>query len=382
MKLAHLVAQGRDNNFNLIRIFAALAVMVTHSFAIVTGTGQAEPLRNAYGMTLGTIAVDVFFITSGFLITASLLNRKNIIEFVWARVLRIYPALWVMLLLTVLVLGPCMTSIPAHAYFTSPKVYHYLEKCATLVTGIVWGLPGVFVHNPYSGAVNSSLWSMPYEIRMYAILALTWVGFKFMPTIRHRLFDLTVVSSALLAGLYILAKYFFGHRPPHFELHDDLIFPGLFFMFFTGAALYVLKEKIIVSHRIAAVLALGLLAALINRDAFFAVYILTLAYLVLYLAYVPGGLIRNYNKLGDYSYGMYIYAFPVQQTVVALIPGQSIVVTTLISMLITLFLAVLSWHYLERRALGLKTAFVLHTHKLLKSTNRPSADHQPADTTD
>ena len=119
MKLSDFT-QGRDNNFNLIRIVAALAVLVTHSFALTVGSGNAEPLRASLGMTMGSIAVDVFFIASGFLVTASLLNRQSAIDFIWARVLRIFPALSVMLFLTVFGLGAFFTSLPAPSYFANP----------------------------------------------------------------------------------------------------------------------------------------------------------------------------------------------------------------------------------------------------------------------
>ena len=134
MTLSHL-SQGRDNNFNLIRIVAALVVLVTHSFALV---------GESIGMTIGLIAVDVFFIVSGFLVTASLLTRQSTIEFLWARALRIFPALLVMLLLTVFVLGPFFTSLPLSSYFSDRTTYDYLLKCSTLFTGVVYKLPGVF----------------------------------------------------------------------------------------------------------------------------------------------------------------------------------------------------------------------------------------------
>src|SRR4051812_37390900 len=101
MKLSD-VARGRDNNFNLIRVLAALAVLVTHSFTLALGTSDAEPFAHSLGMTPGGMAVDIFFVTSGFLVTASMLQRQNIIAFLWARALRIFPALWVMLIVTVL----------------------------------------------------------------------------------------------------------------------------------------------------------------------------------------------------------------------------------------------------------------------------------------
>src|SRR6186997_3455935 len=133
MKLSNFT-QGRDNNFNLIRIVAALAVLINHSFVLSAGTGDAEPLQGL-GMSLGMIAVDVFFITSGFLVTASLLTRQSAIEFIWARVLRIYPALLLMLLLTVFGLGIFFTQLPVPSYLANSLVYTYFLKCSTLITG-------------------------------------------------------------------------------------------------------------------------------------------------------------------------------------------------------------------------------------------------------
>ena len=107
---------GRDNNFNLIRVIAALAVLVTHSFALVMGSGDFEPLRKIVGISFGQVAVDIFFVTSGFLVTSSLLKRKSTVEFVWARVLRIYPALWMMLVLTVFILFPLLSDVTYKKY--------------------------------------------------------------------------------------------------------------------------------------------------------------------------------------------------------------------------------------------------------------------------
>ncbi|HOB46686.1 MAG TPA: acyltransferase family protein, partial [Zoogloea sp.] len=104
MKVADL-AQGKDNNFNLIRILAAYAVLIHHAFPLALGPKVVVPLEGSVGISAGAVAVDVFFITSGFLVTASLLARQSTVEFVWARVLRVFPALFVMLVLTVFGLG-------------------------------------------------------------------------------------------------------------------------------------------------------------------------------------------------------------------------------------------------------------------------------------
>lgn len=357
MKLSH-IAQGRNNNFNLIRIVAAIAVLITHSFALATGAADAEPFREGLGMTLGSIAVDVFFITSGFLVTASLLARQSAIEFIWARALRIFPALLIMLLLTVFGLGVFFTSLTLSSYLADSRIYIYLVKCATLIAGVVYKLPGVFAHNPWKDGVNGSLWTMPYEIRMYTILAVAWIALRAVKKARLTTFRLTIVTGAIIAGLLVVVRHFY------FPVENHFIW--LFFMFFAGAAFYVLKEYVAISRMFFWLLVIALLSsAMVNKNVFFIVYLLTIAYILFYVAYVPSGLIRKYNQVGDYSYGVYIYAFPVQQSIAALIPGVSVLSMFLIATPVTVFLAALSWHFLERHALGLKQLYVAHTRKIL-----------------
>lgn len=338
---------GTNNNFNLIRLIAALAVLVTHSFALAIGTGDAEPFQNSLGMTIGSIAVDIFFIASGFLVTSSLLTRQSTIDFFWARVLRIFPALIVMLLLTVFGLGIFFTASPLSSYLIDSNTYIYLLKCATLVTGVVYNLPGVFDGNPYKNTVNGSLWTMPYEIKMYAILAGLWITLRVTNKNRLRLFQIMVVTGFVASGIFVVASHLYAPATGKFI--------KLFFMFFSGAAFYILKGNIPVSRLLFWTFVAALLMSVgINKTTFNVIYVLTIAYVLFYFAYIPSGWIRRYNELGDYSYGIYIYAFPVQQSIAALLPGVSVFSMILVSGLVTLLLAVLSWHIFERRALALK----------------------------
>ena len=332
---------NRHNSFNLIRILAALAVLVSHSFPL---TGALDPLGGWIGMTGGNIAVDVFFVASGFLVTSSLMARSSLMDFLKARALRIYPGLIVMLVLTVFVLGPAITSLPAHDYLQSRDTYHYLLKCATLLNGVEYHLPGVFETNPMSGAVNGSLWSMPVEVRLYALLALIWLPLGLFGRFKLSLFSGLTVLLAVTAGCLVVSTHLNG-EPESAALR-------LIFMFFTGAAFFCLKSRVPLSGRILAALRFVLGACAFSRLAFHVAYMLSLGYLVLLLAYVPTGRIRNYNKVGDYSYGVYIYAFPVQQTIVWLAPGLSPIELVCLALPIVIGLAMLSWHLLEKRALA------------------------------
>ncbi len=347
MKLAS-VTQGKNNNFNVIRILAAFAVLFGHSFALLK---QPEPLSQVLGMSLGSIAVDLFFIASGFLVTGSLLQRQSLREYLLARVLRIYPALFMVVLLTVFVLGAFFTSLPLTSYYSDSQIYFYLKKCMTLITGVVYYLPGVFETNPYKGAVNGSLWTMFHELKMYIFLAIFWALCGLTKKNNIQVFRGVIVVSAIVAGVLVLVYRFCNWE----ESQSN----RLFFLFFSGAAYAVLKERVYLSSRLFWALCLVLVtSALIHKQVFFLVYQLSIAYILFYLAYIPAGVIRKYNAVGDYSYGVYIYAFPVQQSVIALIPGISVFALTALSASVTLLLAVLSWHLIERRALDLKKFFV------------------------
>jgi peptidoglycan/LPS O-acetylase OafA/YrhL len=363
MRLAQL-ATGRDNNFNLIRMVAAIAVLVSHSYALSTGRSDIEPMEKSLGINMGDMAVDAFFVTSGFLVTASLLARRSVLDFLCARALRIYPALIVMVLLTVFGIGLAVTALPAGDYLGHGLTHRYLWKCATLIWGVAYVLPGVFADNPYKGAVNGSLWTMPFEIRMYGFLVIAWALLLFAKTHRANLFRIAVVAACAVSGALLLRQ--------HFMLGGESNGLRLFFMFFTGAAFQILKDRIRLSHAAFAVLLLALIAAaFVDRHTFFLLYVLSIAYLLFYLAYVPGGRLRAYNRLGDYSYGFYIYAFPLQQTVALLVPGISVLAMVASAGTATLLAAVLSWHLAERHALAAKERCAMAIRRNLRLPPAP-----------
>jgi peptidoglycan/LPS O-acetylase OafA/YrhL len=356
MKMSE-VATGRDNNFNLVRIVASIAVLYSHSFALALGSEETEPFQRFVGTTLGTMAVDLFFITSGFLVTGSLLAKNSLVDFAWARVLRIYPALLVMLLLTVFGLGLCFTTLPTSSYLVDARVHVHWLKNVIFVKGVAFALPGVFESNPYPYAVNGSLWTLPLELAMYALTALLWALVRAGSSFGRRAFQVAILAC--------MAGGFAWHLAVRREAPADTSSIRLFFMFFAGSAFSVLKAHIRLSRALfwSATVALALSAA--DRRAWYVVYDVVIAYLLFHVAFVPSGKVRAFNRVGDYSYGMYIYAFPVQQSVVAWAPGISVASLFLVSVTITLLLSAASWHLLERPALQLKQACVDSTRTAL-----------------
>lgn len=351
-------AHDRDNNFNLIRIVAATMVLASHSFALATGSAQNEPLRTTLGMTFGTIAVDIFFVTSGYLVGQSIARSGSLKLFAIARILRIYPGLLVALFITSLACSIWFTSYGWREFWSSSQTWKYLIKNSTLAfpSGIEYLLPGTFVGNPWSkpmgGSVNSSLWTLPLELQMYVLLAIGYACVRFAKNRWHANWHLrdglrrTLVCVAGIAVPLDLYTTVTGFHD--LQLH-------LFTMFFIGAALRFVDVKRALRIGPAIVLLTTIVClALLDRRLFAVAYILGVAYVVLAAAYLPGGFLRRYNRLGDYSYGTYIYAFPVQQAVAYWWRGITPWEMTAVALPVTLLLAVLSWHLVEKKALALK----------------------------
>jgi peptidoglycan/LPS O-acetylase OafA/YrhL len=352
-KLSDFVG-GRDNNFNLMRLIAAIMVLYGHSFVLAVGASSAEPWLQL-GISPGSVAVDVFFVTSGFLVTGSLIERKELCSFVIARMLRIYPALLIVVALTVLVLGAYFSTLSIGAYISEGETFKYWVKNSTLLSGSYGYLPEVFENNPFKKAVNGSLWTMPWEVKMYIVLLGVGIVAKFAHW-KDWVWKTLVISVFVgMSALYLLTYIF-----DSLSLVKDVRVLRLFFMFFAGASFFALKDRIYIGHSIGLIAFLCTsLSLLVGKSLFLPVYTIAVGYIVLYLAFLPKGKVRNFNKLGDYSYGVYIYAFPIQQTIVALMPRLTGIELFFMAFPCVLICSMLSWHYVEKRCLRLKNKRIL-----------------------
>lgn len=334
------VATGRDNNFNLIRALAATAVLVSHAWPITQGDGVVQPLDRLTGYALGTISVFAFFVISGFLIAQSFERSSSIGRFVWARVLRLWPALIVSILAVAFVLGPLVTTLPLSTYLTHSETYSFVLRNLTLAH-VQYTLPGVFETLPYP-TVEGSIWTLIHEVLCYVgVFVLGVLGLLRRKT----------AMVAVFAGFLVL---YFLVQAGTLSLHPKITsLIKLALPFGVGTAFYVWRDHLPLTIW---GVALTALAAWATKGT--AVYPLTfclaLGYGVFWAAYVPGGILRAFNRLGDYSYGIYIYAFPMQGLAVWLWGPQDPLTNIALSLPMTLIPSILSWHLIEKPALALR----------------------------
>jgi peptidoglycan/LPS O-acetylase OafA/YrhL len=337
-----------ENAFDAVRVLAAWAVLYSHSFAVV-GVPEPTPLA---GQTYGRLAVGVFFALSGYLVCGSWLADPSPWRFAARRALRIVPGLVVNGLVTALLIAGMVTSLPAADYYRSGSVWSYVLKLPTLLSSAY--LPGVFESNPLPHTTNASLWTLRYEVLMYACLAaIGWLTpARLLKATCLVGFALFVVGASTLAYTAAWPHGIVVESPDNRMRAEAMCMLGAYF--FGGCVLWLWRTRL--QLPIWLVPALLIPAAWVLDPRLVAVY---LCFVIPVVAIAAGlnapQLLRGLNG-HDYSYGIYIYAFPVQQALLATWPaGQRHWFATLfIATAATVVIAAFSWHCVEGPALRLK----------------------------
>jgi peptidoglycan/LPS O-acetylase OafA/YrhL len=320
----------RNNNFDTMRLLAAVSVMLSHSFPLSYGEGAAEPLTvpSHHQTSLGGVAVYVFFILSGYLITGSF-ERQTPGQFILARGLRLLPGLATVLVILTFLIGPLLTTESLGGYFRDGQTYRFIVTNLSLA-GFTDRLPGVLETNPFPGAVDGSLWTLRFEAYCYVVVFLLGIA---------GLLRRSVLTVLLAASLFCSWKSIGGYAPE---------FGGCFL---GGAVIYAWKPP---SRWWIAVVCLALWGASLWAGFHLASAVVG-AYVILYIGQSSSMRLPKVTRWGDLSYGTYVWAFPVQQ-IVTLSFGPAITwyLNLAVSVPVTLAIAALSWRFVESPALKLK----------------------------
>jgi len=335
-----------SNIFDALRLLAATLVIFSHSYAMV---GLKEP--TFLDSSWGAFGVHIFFILSGLLIAVSWMSHPRVSAFMGKRLLRILPALSVVIFATAFIVGPLFTTLSLKQYFSDNLTYQYLNGIS--VFGLVFTLPGVFSKN--NPVVNGSLWTLPYE--MFAYMTVAFLGRTLL--LKKKQFVIGLYAACII--LFLLTK------PPNnnlvlFTLNFHYLVMFLSF-FLSGVICALYKESIMLAWP-GALVGISLLLIVPTKWAVFTSFFV-LPYLVLYAASLTHLGLEKVGRYGDFSYGMYIFAWPIQQILVKLHGGNighnQLFIYTL---LITLMLSIVSWHYVEKPMLKKKICFNVDKYPL------------------
>ncbi len=377
----------KRNSFDFARFVLASSVIYYHSFALFYGVGkQGDVLvRLTRGqLDSGTFAVMSFFVISGFLVTQSLVNSSSYWSYLSKRALRIFPAFFVSLVLCAFVIGPAVSSLDLKSYFltdqASGPISFVWKNLSFNILGYIWTIHDAFAGNPFPSSINGSMWTLKYEFACYLAIIILSCAYFF----KHRALLLHLTAAV---AILVILSYKFQFYPLHLTgsfwwwvLSDNEfpLFLKFSYYFLAGALVFVYREKIPFNLGIVLLAILGLVAATRFRLLSYALLFL-LPYLM--LAFCLRVRWPKFAKYGDFSYGIYIYAFPVQQTLVYALGGRSSLWTFVAaSFTVTLLVAVLSWHFVEKPMLDLKAKLSGTTHNQGQAANRRSHPSSAATT--
>jgi peptidoglycan/LPS O-acetylase OafA/YrhL len=338
---------GIGPGFDFWRFLLSTLIIFLHTFFVCYGR-HAE-----ISVNVGTAAIvrpiwlavlPVFFGLSGFLVAGSALRTNSIAVFLTFRGLRLVPALAVETTLAALILGPLVTTVSLSEYFTQKEFFAYFGN---IVGRVRFQLPGVFESSPEPGLVNINLWTLHAELECYALMAAAIIS-----GLLHRrmiALSLWVLGTICLAILNASVGMF---EPTN--LYPTSVFT---YSFCTGVVAFLWRDKISINRNLFGVVtAAYCLLVFLPQTVFVAIPLLM--YVMIYVGLAPQLNFRFLSK-GDYSYGMYLYSFVVQQSLSTTFPrARHWWIIFPLSLAVTVVISVVSWHTIEHPALGLKRLFL------------------------
>lgn len=317
---------SRSYNLNFIKFIAAILVIYSHSFYVCYGKGHSDPMDVFTNgrVSFGAIAVAIFLFVSGLYVSKSLEKCKSGKIYFGARIVRIFPLLITIILLTTFVLGPILTNLPLKEYLTDLETYRYLRYIILIP---IYSLPGVFTTNPTS-VVNGPLWTLVLEMICYVLLYILYqLGF----------FD---KRKSLLVGVVLVIGILFLTIDivPMITNLSNYLRP--LFLFFIGMLCYIWRDNIVLDNRIAMVSFILMVICFYLQMPNLALLIF-LPYCICWISYFEIQCSKQLSLLGNYSYAIYLIAYPIQQTLRLSIETITPIMNTVLTSFIAIGIAIL-----------------------------------------
>lgn len=336
------------NNYDFLRVFAALSITFTHSYNLLKqDADEVLMILTNQKIDFSFVGLCIFFSISGYLIAKSAVTSPSFKNYLWKRFLRIQPLLVVVCILSVFILGPMFTSFNTVDYFKNINAYTYFRNVMPLF-GIQFGLPEVFNNNIAEPGINGSMWTLVVEERLYLIIGLLFL----LKGNKKKWFAYFV---GILNFVWLIHNVFFNHHLIEY-LNGAHIFYALIFL--NASCFYLLNinfniKPLLFLFGAPVILFLAQFSSL-NES----IQVITIPLLVFAFAHVKA-VTNHIGKYGDFTYGIYIFSFPVQQILIALkLVNNNPLLLFFFTLLIVIPMAILSWHLVEKKMLFQKGRFI------------------------
>lgn len=328
-----------NNNLDLFRIILSYLVIIGHS-TFINGNKSfwIDPISYLFPFTYsGAFAVKLFFVISGFVVANSLFSKQKPIEFIFSRFFRIVPALAFVLLTTYILIGPKVSTLNLHQYFSDTKGLFYI--CENLIFKTHQFLPGVFEHNLISKTVNGSLWTLSYEVKCYIALLIVY----FLTNKHRKIGIITFLASTTIFTLLIIYSKLNWHQ----SNSEIYLLP---FSFALGVTLATFAKQIKISGIIACLLILIYIIA--HKSIYNEVILIIVAsYTLLYLSSTKT--LLKIKPRYDISYGVYLWGFIIQQCLYHYLGTIQTALHCIIALTLASIMGLISFIFIERPAIKL-----------------------------
>lgn len=327
------ILKRENNNFDLYRLVAACMVIWGHAYALLPNPQGQDFIARFTGFTYsGALAVVLFFFLSGLLVANSLIAGVQFKDFIVNRLARIWPGLFCSVALITFVFGPLVTNLPIADYFASDQLWRSFVANVSYGPFLNlqdWNLPGVFRDHKYT-ATNGSMWTIPYELCAYSTLLAGFVLFR-----KHR-DKISLLASAILVTACL---------KPSLGLLPDSEINMAIAAFSLGVSACFYKDKILIN--LPFVLSITAFA-FVARATIFSELSFLLAAITFSVWLSSLRVVRSVKLPGDYSFGVYLYGFPVQQMLISFGFSESTIANQLLTIVLAVVLALGSWHFVEK----------------------------------
>jgi len=325
-----------NNNLDLLRILAAIAVIVYHSFALNPSWGLSDPTKYVFTyVTTGGLAVKIFFFVSGLLVTNSILTTRSLFHFICSRSLRIFPGLLFVVFISSFIIGPAITKIGLVDYYKSPMIYEYVYK--NMILDTKYFLPGVSFVNGYG--FNGSIWTIRYESYCYSFLAVAFV----LQALRSQLLSSLICLAIIIEPLTPFKGILFASSD------NNAIY--LLAPCFSLGALLAINKKHFRKNLLIPVFLLAASPFFKDKENVFS-WLICVSFCLLSFHLATARWFVKLRPKHDISYGIYLWGFPIQQVFTLHSPLNPIL-GIILPLMVTACFALVSWIYVERPSMHL-----------------------------
>ena len=336
---------GHNNNFGFLRLVLALLVLLSHSPELIDGNRSREIFTNIFHtISFGELAVDGFFLLSGYLIIQSWQRTPKLGNFVKKRILRIYPGFIVATLICLFIIAP----LGAYPIKFPPRFDLILCLKELFLLSPPYS-PAVFLGQPHP-ALNGAMWTIAYEFRCYLLVAVLGT----FGLLQQR--KIWLILSVVMLVIYIFpgsTLRMFYPKPSY--LVGSFGYLVRFLVFFcSGGCFYLWREQIKYNKGRLLVALFILTLSLFNSNTVdFALPTLG-AYLFFWIAFLELPILKKFANYPDISYGVYLYGWPTQKLLIWYFPLISPWLLFILSAGVCVICGWLSWTFVEKPCLRLR----------------------------